>query len=126
MPRIRGNPYVFAGAKPGEPIRGFNSAKVQLDRAIAAGGDKLPAWSFHDFRRSGVTVLAGMGFAPHVCDRILNHITGSIQGVAAVYQRHEFLAERKAALDAWAALVVGAAEGKPPAENVVPLRAEAA
>jgi integrase len=105
LPRIEGNPYVFVGRKDGEPIRGFNSAKANLDKVMAAAGAAIPAWSFHDFRRSGVTTLAKAGFAPHVCDRILNHITGSIQGVAAVYQRHEFLLERAEALNAWAALI---------------------
>jgi hypothetical protein len=33
-------------------------------------------------------VLSG-GVAPHVADKILNHQTGTISGVAAVYQRHE-------------------------------------
>ena len=35
LPRIGGNPYVFAGRKHGEPIRGFNSAKANLDRVTA-------------------------------------------------------------------------------------------
>ena len=81
----------------------------------------LPDWRFHDFRRSGVTALAGMGFPPHVCDRLLNHVTGAIQGVAAVYQRAEFMAERKAALDAWATLVIAAAEQCKGTDNVVRL-----
>jgi hypothetical protein len=38
-------------------------------------------------------------------DKILNHQEGTISGVAAVYQRHEFLAERKEALDRWGAHV---------------------
>jgi hypothetical protein len=71
-------------------------------------------------------VLAGMGFAPHVADRLLNHVTGAIQGVAAVYQRNEFLAERKAALDAWALHVLRAADGTAGAGNVVRLRASGA
>jgi hypothetical protein len=45
--------------------------------------------------------MAGLGVAPHVADRILNHVGGTITGVAAVYQRHEFLAERKEALEKW-------------------------
>jgi integrase len=125
MPSIEGNPFVFAGRKANEPIRGFNTAKLYLDKAMAGAGDAIPAWHFHDFRRSGVTLLAGMGFAPHVCDRILNHITGSIQGVAAVYQRHEFLEERKKALDAWAALILAAAQGKALPDNVMQIRSAA-
>jgi hypothetical protein len=45
--------------------------------------------------------MARLGIAPHVADKILNHQTGTISGVAAVYQRHEFLAERRAALNLW-------------------------
>jgi hypothetical protein len=47
--------------------------------------------------------MARVGVAPHVADKILNHQSGTISGVAAVYQRHEFLGERKTALDMWGA-----------------------
>ena len=47
--------------------------------------------------------MARLGVAPHVADKILNHQAGTISGVAAVYQRHEFLAERRTALDTWGA-----------------------
>src|SRR3954449_2600424 len=42
-----------------------------------------------------------LGIAPHVADKILNHQAGTISGVAAVYQRHDFLAERQEALERW-------------------------
>jgi hypothetical protein len=45
--------------------------------------------------------MARLGIPPHVADKILNHQTGTISGVAAVYQRHQFLAERQAALELW-------------------------
>jgi hypothetical protein len=49
--------------------------------------------------------MARLGIAPHVADKILNHQSGTISGVAAVYQRHQFLAERKQALEMWGAHV---------------------
>ena len=49
--------------------------------------------------------MARLGVAPHVADKILNHQAGTISGVAAVYQRHEFLSERRQALDVWGAHV---------------------
>jgi integrase len=58
-------------------------------------------WQLHDLRRTCVSGMAALGIAPHVADKILNHQSGTISGVAAVYQRHEFLAERKDALDRW-------------------------
>jgi hypothetical protein len=45
--------------------------------------------------------MARLGVPPHVADKILNHQAGTISGVAAVYQRHDFLAERLEALDRW-------------------------
>ena len=100
----------------GTKLTAFSVIKADLDAAITAAEEKaaaeegrepvkMPGWVFHDFRRAGVTALADAGFPPHVCDRLLNHVTGAIQGVAAVYQRAEFLAERKAALEAWAKAV---------------------
>ncbi len=124
LPRLDGVDLVFATrsrASSGRhvAISGFSDIREQLAAAIAAlraeavspaPGAPLPAppdWHFHDFRRTGVTTLARLGTAPHVADRILNHVQGSIRGVAAVYQRHEFLTERETALRAWAAHVVG-------------------
>ena len=116
--RLKGSPFVFTTTGK-TPIAGFSAAKARLDRDITAArteaGAKpaeLPEWRLHDFRRTGVTTLARLGFAPHVCDRLLNHIEGAVQGVAAVYQRYEFMPERKAALDAWARHVQGVAAGK--------------
>jgi integrase len=121
MPIIGGNPFVFAGQGK-KAIAAFGYAKNEIITAMEEVEGILPNWRFHDFRRSGVTALAGMGFPPHVCDRLLNHITGAIQGVAAVYQRAEFMAERKAALDAWAALVIAAVEQCKGSDNVVRLQ----
>jgi hypothetical protein len=45
--------------------------------------------------------MARLGIPPHIADKILNHQAGTISGVAAVYQRHDFLAGREEALDRW-------------------------
>ena len=98
-------PYVFSvfGTKP---FQEFSRAKRQLDQLSAVIG-----WRLHDLRRTCVSGMARLGIAPHVADKILNHQAGTISGVAAVYQRHEFLAERRAALDLWAAHVAGVLAG---------------
>jgi integrase len=125
LPREGGAEFVFAGGSAAGVIGAFSRMKSEINEAIAKERAPLPDWRFYDFRRAGVTAVAGMGFPPHVADKILNHVTGAIQGVAAVYQRAEFLAERRAALDAWAAHVLAAAKGEAPAGNVVPLHAKA-
>jgi integrase len=92
-------PVVFSllGTKP---FQDFTRAKKMLDRLSGVSG-----WRLHDLRRTCVSGMARLGVAPHVADKILNHQAGTISGVAAVYQRHEFLSERRAALELWAAHV---------------------
>ena len=92
-------PYVFSidGTKP---FQGFARAKRKLDEL-----SKVTDWRLHDLRRTCVSGMARLGIAPHVADKILNHQSGTIAGVAAVYQRHEFLLERKRALECWGAHV---------------------
>jgi len=76
-------------------------------------------WVFHDFRRTVTTNLAKMGIPPQVADKVLNHVQGTIKGVAAVYNRHGYLDERRAALDAWANRLDQIINGTP--ANVTPL-----
>ena len=78
----------------------FSQAKIELDRLSGVTG-----WQLHDLRRTVVSGMARLGIPPHVADKILNHQSGTISGVAAVYQRHEFLDERKDALERWGAHV---------------------
>jgi len=117
MPRVGGRDLVFSGNGV-NPASGFSRAKRQLDAAL---GGAMPDWVIHDLRRTAATGMARLGIAPHVADRVLNHTQGTIRGVAAVYNRFEYLDERRAALEAWgrwvAALVAPGGAG-----NVVPLR----
>jgi integrase len=91
----RKGPLVFtlSGAKS---FQDFTNAKRRLDQLSGVTG-----WRLHDLRRTCVSGMARLGVAPHIADKILNHQAGTISGVAAVYQRHDFLAERRAALDEW-------------------------
>jgi integrase len=81
-------------------FQAFSVAKRELDQLSGVAG-----WRLHDLRRTCVSGMARLGIAPHVADKILNHQGGTISGVAAVYQRHDFLAERKKALEMWGAHV---------------------
>jgi integrase len=84
------------------PLGDFSSQKRRLDDLCS-----VLRWRLHDLRRTMVSGMARHGVAPHVADKILNHVGGTISGVAAVYQRHEFLKERRDALESWGAHVVG-------------------
>jgi hypothetical protein len=47
-----------------------------------------------------------------VTEGVFNHVSGSRSGIAGVYQRHDSAAEKRAALNAWAAHVLAAVEGR--------------
>jgi hypothetical protein len=46
--------------------------------------------------------MARLGVAPHVVEKVLNHKSGIISGIAAVYNRYGYEAEKRKALEIWA------------------------
>jgi hypothetical protein len=44
--------------------------------------DPIPGWILHDLRRTVATGMARLNFPPHVVDKVLNHASGTIRGVA--------------------------------------------
>ena len=91
-------------------VSGFGNAKRRFDSIMAEARrhslglsehTKIPDWRLHDLRRTAATGMARLNIAPHVVDKVLNHSGGTIRGVAAVYNRFEYLEERRAALEAW-------------------------
>ncbi|MGH9436805.1 MAG: tyrosine-type recombinase/integrase [Terriglobia bacterium] len=110
-------------------VSGYSRAKDRLDQFMTEQlreerGDSeaaLGEWILHDLRRTATTGMAALNFPPHVVDKILNHVSGAIRGVAAIYNRHAYLDERKAALEAWGRYVEALV--RPVSGNIVPLRA---
>ena len=102
------SPFVFTTTGR-TAVSGLSKIKSRLDKAIAdarlkalkeVGGSAddvkvMPGWTWHDLRRTATTGMARLGIHPHVADAILNHKTGSIQGVAAIYNRHAYTEERR-------------------------------
>ena len=124
-----GRDFVFGRGAGG--FGGWSKAKAELDTQIAkaraqaahkAKGRPMPVWTLHDLRRSFVTHLSERGFAqPHVVEAIVNHISGAKAGVAGVYNRASYLAEKRQALELWGAHVAALVEGG--TGKIVPLRA---
>jgi integrase len=107
---------VFPGLRG--PFNGWSKAKAALD---AKSG--VTNWRLHDLRRTAATGLQRLGVRLEVTEQILNHVSGSRAGIVGVYQRHDFAAEKRAALDAWGNHVSAIVEGRAGADNVVTLRA---
>jgi integrase len=114
VPRIDGCPYVFT-VSGRRPLNAFFEMKRQID-ARAPG---LTPWVLHDLRRTCASGLARLRVAPHVIEAALNHRSGVVSGLAAVYNKHDYGDERRAALEAWARHVAAIAGGE--SANVIPM-----
>ncbi|NHN38628.1 site-specific integrase [Pseudomaricurvus alcaniphilus] len=107
--RAFGSDYVFPNRRAGSSGRRHMGGDT-LNRALAAMFGKAQGTSHrkpenvmgdlkpfvpHDCRRTTRTLLSELGVAPHIAERCLNH---KLKGVMAVYDKHDFLKERRDAL----------------------------
>lgn len=96
IPRFQNSDFVFTTTGT-TPISGFGHLKERLEVALPGAED----WRFHDLRRTMATNMAKLRVAPHIVEAVLNHKSGSISGVAAIYNRYTYLDEKREALDLW-------------------------
>jgi integrase len=79
-----------------KPYTNWSKSKDQLD--AQSGVDH---WCLHDIRRTVATNLAALGVRIEVTEKILNHVSGKLSGVARVYNRHSYWDEQVEALAKW-------------------------
>jgi integrase len=79
------------------PISGFSKAKIRIDQESGVFD-----WRLHDLRRTLRSGLARLGISSEVARKVVNH---KLAGIDAVYDRYQYLNERRAALAAWANLL---------------------
>jgi integrase len=84
--------FVFGYAATG--FAGFSKPKLALDKASGVSN-----WTVHDIRRTVRTGLGALGIQPHIAEAVLNHLPPKL---VRTYDRNTYLAEKRAALDAWA------------------------
>jgi integrase len=97
-----GSRWVFSGIKGGSVAARAVKAGAELGRAVGENGKPLLPFSFHrhDLRRTCATNLAKAGIARATISRVLNHVDRGPRATM-VYQRYEFDAEKRAALESW-------------------------
>lgn len=75
---------------------GWSKAKVQFDAPL----DVAP-YTLHDLRRTFSSQMAALGTPIHVTEKLLNHVSGTLSGVAGVYNRYSYAAEMRSAVEAY-------------------------
>lgn len=123
-----GKPYVF----PARRLVRSRLGETRVNRYEHVGPDTLNValkrlkvldiehFTVHDMRRTARTHLAGLGVDRFVAERSLNHKLGNVEGI---YDRHDYFAERHAALGAWATLLAQVELGTKEPSPKVPARA---
>lgn len=93
------------------------SLNAALNGLAGALGDKCRRFTPHDLRSTCRSHLGMLGVDVLIAERCLNH---SLGGLVAVYDKHDYLTERRRALELWAAKLATIEAGA--AFNVVPLK----
>jgi integrase len=110
---LKGLPQLgdYAFTTDGEThISGYAKGKARLDAFLSAAGDTLPPWTLHDLRRTVSSHMARLGVPTDIRGRVLNH---AVQGVTERhYTPYDFQAEKRSALERWAAELMRAVEGR--------------
>jgi integrase len=94
----QGGEWLFPSSRTGRPItdEALNHAMRRFRSRLGTASDVTP----HDLRRSAASHMTSIGISRLVVSKILNHAE---PGVTAVYDRHSYDREKRAALDAWSA-----------------------
>lgn len=68
-----------------KPFNGWAKCKRHFDSRLT-----FSDFTLHDLRRTYSSNLARLGVPIHVTERLLNHVSGTVSGVAAVYNRYSY------------------------------------
>jgi integrase len=118
LPRLTRGDYLFSTTFGAKPVAGFSKAKALLDKEMAKHLPSSPApFVIHDIRRTVRTGLSSLPVPDIVRELVIAH---SQKGLHKVYDQHKYDAEKRHALDLWAAKVRDIVI--PPPANVVKMR----
>jgi integrase len=99
--RACGSAYVFPARRTG--IRFKHISPDTLNAALHGLEHGLEAFTVHDLRRTSRSLMADIGIAFDVAEKILGH---KLPGTAAIYDRGNSLERQRSALEKLAALIV--------------------
>lgn len=93
LPCYGSDAFVFTTTGGRSASSNFAKVKREIDLLSGTSG-----WTIHDIRRTVRSKLAELGVPEVVARKVLNHETGKVD---RIYNRHEYLAEKREALGEW-------------------------
>jgi integrase len=108
--QVNGCDYIFT-VNGRSPISAFSTLKLALDKTILEDLRKqdpearpLPNWTLHDLRRTAQSLMRRAGVRADHAERCLGRV---MPGVRPVYDRYEYLEEKRDAFNKLAASIKG-------------------
>jgi integrase len=93
LPDVEGLLFPARGGRH-KPFNGWSKSMQSFRNACA-----IENFTLHDLRRTAATTMAeDLNVLPHVIERLLNHLTGTISPVGKIYNRAKYLPEIRQAL----------------------------
>jgi integrase len=103
LPRFKQGDHLFSATYGTKPVNGFGRTKRRLDELMADRLGTLEEFRFHDIRRTMRTGLSALPVPDMVRELVIAHTQ---KGLHKVYDQHTYDAEKRQALDLWAARVI--------------------
>jgi integrase len=119
LPRFNSGPFVFSADWGKRPVRGLSKPKRRLDDRMRAALGTLTPWRQHDIRRSVRSQLSALPIEQHVRELVIGHAQ---KGLHKVYDVHDYVDAKRAALELWAARLRNIVNVPPDGGTVVVLR----
>lgn len=84
--------YVFPSPRnPSTHIPNVNKFRYRTHKLSG-----IADWTAHDLRRTGRTLMSRLNIEPHIRERVINH---SQNGIVKVYDQHDYLVDKRKALE---------------------------
>ena len=96
----KGSDYFFPGKSPGTHFNdgSWGKFKQGLDKTSGVYG-----WQLRDLRRTFRSNMPKIGVSRELSERLVNHVTGVKTELDEIYDRYEYVEEKRAALRKWEA-----------------------
>ncbi|MEZ5812484.1 MAG: site-specific integrase [Rhizobiaceae bacterium] len=82
-----------ARGRKNAPFSGWSKSKREFDKPL-----DIEPYTLHDLRRTYSSKMAELGVPIYVTEKLLNHVSGTVSGIAAIYNRYSYMEEMKEAV----------------------------
>ena len=102
--------YLFPARGAHGPMSRHNPSHRFADVAKAL---RIDNFRLHDLRHAVKTYMRGLGVSAEIADRVQGQISGLKRGVGWRYDHHEYMDEKRRALELWERRLLEIVEGRP-------------